>query len=58
MVARVREIDPQFFDRFDNEPMEQEEMPEWKSPRERTTMGGEAFAREFDAQPCGEDVSS
>ncbi len=29
MVARVREIDPQFFDRFDNAPMEQEEMPEW-----------------------------
>ena len=29
MVARVREIDPQFFDRFGNEPMEQEEMPEW-----------------------------
>jgi thymidylate synthase ThyX len=29
MVARVREIDPQFFDRFGNAPMEQEEMPEW-----------------------------
>src|SRR5205807_6080227 len=29
MVARVREIDPQFFDRFGNTPMEQEEMPEW-----------------------------
>src|SRR6266576_7203171 len=29
MVARAREIDPQFFDRFGNEPMEQEEMPEW-----------------------------
>ena len=29
MVARVREIDPQFFDRFDNAPKEQEEMPEW-----------------------------
>src|ERR1700756_4441486 len=29
MVARVREIDPQFFDRFGNAPMEQEDMPEW-----------------------------
>ncbi len=29
MVARVREIDPQFFDRFGNAPMEPEEMPEW-----------------------------
>ena len=29
MVARVREVDPQFFDRFNNAPMEQEEMPEW-----------------------------
>ena len=32
MVERVpREIDPQFFDRFANEPMDQEEMPEWQS---------------------------
>jgi thymidylate synthase ThyX len=29
MVARVREIDSQFFDRFGNAPMEPEEMPEW-----------------------------
>jgi thymidylate synthase ThyX len=29
MVARVREVDPQFFDRFGNAPMEQGEMPEW-----------------------------
>ncbi len=29
MVARVREIDPQFFDRFGNAPIEPEEMPEW-----------------------------
>src|SRR5216683_7699995 len=29
MVARVHDIDPQFFDRFDNVPMEQEDMPEW-----------------------------
>src|SRR5258708_6322369 len=63
MVARVREIDPQFFDRFDNAPMEQEEMPEWS----RATMGsedatgagvdpesrGEEFAREFDTRLAG-----
>ena len=28
MVARVREVDPQFFDRFGTEPME--ELPEWQ----------------------------
>ena len=28
MVARVREVDPQFFDRFGNGPME--ELPEWQ----------------------------
>ena len=28
MVARVREMDPQFFDRFDNQPME--DLPEWQ----------------------------
>ena len=56
MVARVREIDPQFFDRFDNAPMEQEEMPEWShaaidSRRERRRSG--SFAREFDARLGG-----
>ncbi|MGD0964365.1 MAG: FAD-dependent thymidylate synthase [Candidatus Acidiferrales bacterium] len=44
MVARVREADPQFFDRFDNEPMEQ--LPEWR----QRPHDGEAFAREFDAR--------
>jgi thymidylate synthase ThyX len=62
MVARVREIDPQFFDRFDNAPMEQEEMPEWShfdSASTSTTQGvrpelrGEDFAREFDARLAG-----
>lgn len=43
MAERVREIDPQFFDRFDNEPME--DPPEWKEP----ARDGERFAREFDA---------
>jgi thymidylate synthase ThyX len=44
MAARVREIDPQFFDRFDNEPME--DPPEWNEP----ARDGERFSREFDAQ--------
>ena len=47
MVARVREVDPQFFDRFDNEPME--DLPEWQQP----PHDGEAFAREFDARLAG-----
>jgi len=54
MVARVREVDPQFFDRFDNAPMEQEEMPEW-SLGSGSAGGHEAeeFAREFDARLAG-----
>lgn len=44
MVARVREVDPQFFDRFDNVPLD--DPPEWHEPR----RNGEPFAREFDAQ--------
>ena len=47
MVARVREVDPQFFDRFDQVPME--DLPEWQEP----ARGGEAFAREFDARLAG-----
>ena len=47
MVARVREVDPQFFDRFDNEPMDAP--PEWHD----TARNGEAFAREFDAKLSG-----
>jgi thymidylate synthase ThyX len=47
MVARVREVDPQFFDRFDNVPMD--EPPEWHQP----ARAGEAFAREFDAKLAG-----
>ncbi|MGH9733719.1 MAG: FAD-dependent thymidylate synthase [Candidatus Acidiferrales bacterium] len=51
MAERVREIDPQFFDRFANEPMEK--LPEWDDPivsASRLARDGEAFAREFDAQ--------
>jgi thymidylate synthase ThyX len=44
MVARVREVDPQFFDRFDNEPLESP--TEWNEP----ARDGESFAREFDAK--------
>jgi len=47
MVARVREVDAQFFDRFDNVPME--DPPEWQQP----ARDGEAFAREFDARLAG-----
>jgi thymidylate synthase ThyX len=47
MVARVREVDPQFFDRFDNAPMD--DPPEWREP----VRDGEAFAREFDAKLGG-----
>src|SRR3984893_1423606 len=48
MVARVREIDPQFFDRFDNPPMD--EPVEWVGAPRDAHSGGEAFAREFDAK--------
>jgi thymidylate synthase ThyX len=44
MVERVREIDPQFLDRFDNAPLE--DLPEWKLP----AADGEAYNREFDGQ--------
>jgi flavin-dependent thymidylate synthase len=44
MVARAREVDPQFFDRFDDGPME--ELPEWKA----LAGDGEAQAREFDTK--------
>ena len=49
MVERVREVDPQFFSRFQTEAME--DLPEWKavSPRKN----GDAFAAEFDAQLAG-----
>ena len=56
MVARVREIDPQFFDRFDNAPMEQEEMPEWSHANSAGASAAHAarkFAREFDARLAG-----
>ncbi len=48
MVARVREVDPQFFDRFSSAPLD--EPPEWHSP----SGDAEAQAREFDAQLAGQ----
>jgi len=57
MVARVREVDPQFFDRFDNEPMD--ELPEWRDTlqgsgtEDGSEKDGEAFARDFDARLAG-----
>ena len=55
MVAQVRAIDPQFFDRFGTEPLE--EMPEWADRSGSVTQNGNAgvaageqFAKEFDAK--------
>ena len=54
MVGRVREIDPQFFDRFDNAPLDQAEMPEWSHANSAAmATHGEEFAREFDARLAG-----
>jgi thymidylate synthase ThyX len=50
MVARVKEIDVQFFDRFGTAPLE--ELPEWKNAQTNVNAG-EAFAREFDAKLNG-----
>jgi thymidylate synthase ThyX len=47
MVARAREADPHFFDRFTNEPLE--ELPEWKQP----ARNGETASREFDRRLGG-----
>src|SRR2546423_12023613 len=53
MVARVRNIDPQFFDRFGTEPLE--ELPEWSASANgsATAPSGERFAKEFDAKLKG-----
>jgi len=50
MVAQVKEIDAQFFDRFGTEPLE--ELPEWKNAMAQPSAG-EPFAREFDAKLAG-----
>jgi thymidylate synthase ThyX len=51
MVERVREVDPQFFDRFETEPMD--EPPEWSAGATLHGAGDGAFAREFDADLGG-----
>src|SRR5258708_98760 len=50
MVGLVKGIDPQFFERFGTEPLE--ELPEWKSAF-ADQNAGETFAREFDAKLDG-----
>ena len=50
MVSQVKTIDPQFFDRFGTEPLE--ELPEWKESQP-SASAGESFAREFDAKLNG-----
>src|SRR5258707_6308260 len=50
MVAHVKEMDAQFFDRFGIEPLDG--LPEWKNVQTEPSAG-EAFAREFDAQLNG-----
>src|SRR6266702_3094726 len=50
MVAHVKEIDAQFFDRFGTEPLE--ELPEWKNAMAQPSAG-EPFAHEFDAKLNG-----
>ena len=47
MVAQVRQLDPEFFDRFGTAPLE--ELPEWKeiAPKHQHA---DAFIREFDAK--------
>jgi thymidylate synthase ThyX len=55
MVDEVKKLDPQFFERFGTEPLE--ERPEWKesAPSASASNGlqGEVFAREFDAKLAG-----
>jgi flavin-dependent thymidylate synthase len=50
MVSLVKDLDPQFFERFDTEPLD--ELPEFK---DSTTISsaGEEFSREFDAKLNG-----
>ncbi len=50
MVALVKNIDPQFFDRFGTEPLD--ELPEFKIDLPRPTQSDQ-FAKEFDAQLNG-----
>jgi len=50
MVERVHEVDPQFFDRFETQPME--DLPEWIAAK--NIAAGEPFAAEFDSRLHGQ----
>jgi thymidylate synthase ThyX len=50
MVAQVRQLDPQFFDRFGTSPLE--ELPEWKDITPARAEA-DAFAHEFDGRLGG-----
>jgi len=50
MVAQIKGLDPQFFERFGTEPLE--ELPEWKYSAS-DPASAETFAREFDAKLAG-----
>src|SRR5580704_9695826 len=50
MVAHVRQIDAQFFDRFGTQPLE--ELPEWKDVAPTRPLA-DAFVREFDQRLGG-----
>jgi len=50
MVAHVRQLDPQFFDRFGTAPLE--ELPEWKDVAPTRPLA-DAFVREFDQRLGG-----
>src|ERR1700740_904697 len=49
MVSLVKNIDPQFFDRFGIEPLD--ELPEWKTTSAKASA--DQFAKEFDAKLNG-----
>jgi thymidylate synthase ThyX len=51
MVAQAKSVDPQFFDRFGIDPLD--EIPEWRLNADSAPSAGEAFAREFDAKLVG-----
>ncbi len=50
MVAQVRQVDAQFFDRFGTAPLE--ELPEWKDITPASAQA-DRFAREFDGKLAG-----
>ncbi len=51
MVERVKEVDPQFFDRFANEPLAEEEIPEWRwAAKDKPCGEGSSILAEFDRQ--------